>query len=152
MARDRHTCDIVLGSTWNAADGARARVIDADAGYVRFQHQDGRVEVTHHLRFRERFAPPYNARKVRSQFSMSLDNLESFHAFWVPAERRLTVRSARRSPEDAYKPSRGRGGAVPKEAIYVNTYSNPVSPDAFFGDLHDAIASFLRSACDPSAV
>lgn len=84
---------------------------------------------------------PYDARKVRSQFSMSLANLSQMHVFWRKAEQRISVRSTRRSIEDAYKPSRGRGGALPKEAIYVGTYTEPFPASAFITDLDDLLAS-----------
>lgn len=137
--------DVVAGARWPSRMGhGHAVVQSAAAGFVVFRFTDGKMllppEQMHHLNFRERFLAPYDARHVRSWFAMALANLQHFHAFMAPESTRLLARTARRSVADSFKPCRGRGGAVPPGSTYIGTYMAPLSPDSFFGDLHDALA------------
>lgn len=86
----------------------------------------------------------YDSRAVRQQFVMSLANLDHLHIFWCPRRDRIYARSARRLWTEAYKPCRGRGGAVPPSAHYVGTYSKPFSADVFMGDLDATIERIER--------
>jgi hypothetical protein len=84
----------------------------------------------------------YDQRTVRRQFVMSLANMDHLHIFWCPRRDRLYARSARRPWQEAYKPQRGRGGAVPPSARYVGTYTHPYKADEFLEDL-DALITRL---------
>jgi hypothetical protein len=149
MAHRQHAAsDIVPGSAWPCASGVGcAHVLSSAAGYVGFLFTDGAVQAEerlHHDEFRRLYVAPYDARAVRSWFSVCVANLQSFHVFWLPAARKLYARSTRRSVQDAFKPSRGRGGAVPQGAAYIGTYADPCTTEAFLGDLHDALADVGR--------
>jgi hypothetical protein len=144
MAYGPHAAsDIIPGSRWPCAAGQGCAIVLATAsGYVVFTFTDGAVvaqERLHHQQFRRLYVQPYDSRAVRSWFAMSIANLQEFHAFWFAGK--PYARTARRSVEDAYKPCRARGGAVPKGARYVGTYTAPLRPDSFFPDLHDALVS-----------
>lgn len=156
MARDRVSADITRGSIWRRADGSAAVVRSIAAGHVCITGSTGEIEVLHVNEFRATFTEsPYDARQVRSQFSMSVANLESFHAFWSMKEKRMYARSSACAPEDVRGAARGRP-ALPDDAIYVGTYSGSViaqprwgrrvmkSVEAFFDDLNDAIAAFFN--------
>jgi hypothetical protein len=135
---------ILPGSTWIGRDGpGYARVLEAVSGHVRFIDHAGAMRTVHHLQFRDLFEAPYEARAVRSQFSMSIANLVSFHAFWSLALKRLLARSSNRSIEDSRKAARG-SPALPPDAFHVGTYAQPITADAFFTDLNDALA--IRAA------
>lgn len=153
MEEDRHVShrphaaqDIVPGSRWVAMNGPGiATVIEAVEGYVTFTSFDGAVaarETLHHGIFRRAYAPPYDGRRLRSWFSMCVTNLQAFHVFWLNGK--PYARTARRSVADAFKPGRGRGGAVPQGATHIGTYTDPCTPDTFFSDLNDAIVSATR--------
>jgi hypothetical protein len=135
--------DIIPGSRWPCIKGpGDAIVLASAAGYVAFVLADSHVgaqDCLHHAQFRRLYAAPYDSRAIRSWFSMSVANLQEFHAFWLAGK--LYARTARRTIEEAFQPSRGRGGAVPKGARYVGTYTAPFRPDGFFPDLHDALVS-----------
>jgi hypothetical protein len=136
MARDRDAADITLGALWRGRSGGTARVLGIDAGYVRYMKDDGAVELVHQWYFRDRYVAPYDAKRCRSQFSMSLANLISFHAFWSPKLKRMFARSSNVDPSDCAAASRGRP-ALPADAIYIATYSEPATPEQFFEDLND---------------
>ncbi len=140
------TADVTPGSIWLGRYGGHARVISVEGGYVRFAREDGHVDPLpmHRWRFRELYLEPYDARRCRSQFSMSVANLVSFHAFYSPTARRMYARSANVPPSSCAGASRGRP-ALPADAIFIGTYESPVSPAAFFEDLNDALANVLRS-------
>lgn len=89
----------------------------------------------------ERF---YDTRAVRQQFVMSLANLDHLHMFWCPRRDRLYARSARRPWTEAYKPQRGRGGAVPPSARYIGTYTHPFNAEQFLEDL-DAVITRIHA-------
>lgn len=83
---------------------------------------------------------PYDARRLRSQFTMTVANLSSFHAFFDAAAKRLYARTAKLPAHESRSPSRGRP-PVPSNALYVGTYCEPVTADLFFDDLNDALAN-----------
>lgn len=93
----------------------------------------------------ERF---YDTRAVRQQFVMSLANLDHLHMFWCPRRDRLYARSARRPWTEAYKPQRGRGGAVPPSARYIGTYTHPFNAEQFLEDL-DAVITRIHAEQPP---
>jgi hypothetical protein len=134
---------ILVGSTWLGHAGGYARVLGTDCGCVDFMDQGGEIRREHHLQFRARFDAPYDASAVRSQFTMSIANLISLHAFWSPSLKRLLARSSNRSIEDSRKAARG-SPALPPDAFHVGTYAQPVDANAFFTDLNDALA--IRAA------
>lgn len=141
MERNRTTCDVVPGSTWIGINGV-AHVLDVSAGYVR--HSMGSVVCTmHHTVFRQQFSPTYDARQIRSQFSMTAKNLVTFHAFWSPSLRHAFYRSSGRDPDEAFKPSRG-SPAIPPDCIHVGTYDDRATTSRFLEDLHDVIACISR--------
>lgn len=137
--------DIVPGSRWPSARGpGHAIVRDAAAGWIEFTYSDGtrvlELERMHHTEFRKRFVAPYDSRALRSQFSMCLANLQSFHAFFGRRARRIFARSVSRPPEESRAAARG-SPAVPPDAVFVGTYYNPFAPDRFLDDLNDALAT-----------
>lgn len=137
----RDCCDIVPGSVWSRGDSS-AYVLGVAEGYVRYE-TGGEPELLHHSQFRALFSSPYDARKVRSQFSMSLANLVTFHAFWSPSANRMFARSVSRGdPTKAYAPARG-SPALPIDAIFVRTYDDRATPNDFFEDLNDVLASVI---------
>jgi hypothetical protein len=152
MARD--DTGIKAATLWAGREGGSARVLDVAAGYVRFVDQDDRVDVLHHYAFRERylspaetrqsvrqrFLDPATARRLGSQFAMSLANLASFHVFWSPTLKRMFARSLSVPLTECAAAARGRP-ALPADAVHVGTYADPASPDQFFEDLNDAIAT-----------
>lgn len=166
MARDRLAADVAPGSVWLTADASSsARVISTGSGYVRFE-ADGDVEIIHVHRFRERYVEPYDARRVRSQFAMSMANLENFHVFWSESQRKMYARTAKIAVQDCYKSARGRP-ALPPDAEWLETYSTgksiPGEPidviaptrwhqrglrcvEVFFDDLHAFLARRRRQA------
>lgn len=147
MAYAQPTRDIRTGEIFiDRRDGSRVIIVAAGNHYVEFMRGCDHIEIFYERHFRERFAATYDRARLRSQFSMSLANLDSFHAFWCPASQKLFARSAGRAVEDAYKPSRGRGGALPRTARYVGTYSNPCSPSTFLENLDDHLAKLQRCA------
>lgn len=159
MARDRTAGDITRGSMWQAREGqGGARVISTQAGYVCFEDaNDGATKILHHHRFRDRYAEPYDARALRSQFEMSLSNLDEYHAFWSPSKQKLYARSASAgAPGEVRGAARGRP-ALPDDAEFVGTYSNDAAIatpqwhrrgmtvfEAFIDDLHDVLARIFR--------
>lgn len=150
MMSDRFAADITRGSIWRASDGSHARVMSVCAGYVSFARR-GVIDRMHHHVFRNEFERPYDARRLRSQFSMTLNNLVSFHAFWGLTSRRLYARASNVRPEDCRTASRGRP-ALPADAVYVGQYSDAVimprqwhgpqltAYEKFLQDLHDVLA------------
>lgn len=157
-APDRLAADITRGSIWPARSGAgHARVLTVSSGYVRFARPDGTVEVLHHLRFRERFASPYDTRQFRSQFSMSLANLVSMHVFYSRAMNRVFMRSTSVPPPACAESARGRP-ALPADAVHVGTYSDKeiarrqwhrpglTAAEAFFQDLNDVVAEHFHTS------
>lgn len=147
MKRSGTTRDIVRGSMWSAREGVgTALVITVNLGFVVYEDETGRARTTLASRFRDRFEPPYDPREWRPRFCMSLANLLSFHAFWSERERRMYARTASKSIDDCYQPSRGRGGAVPRDAFYVGTYAIPASSDDFLEDLNDKLAERRSNA------
>lgn len=147
MAYAQPIRDVAQGQIWiDRRDASHVIIVTAGNHYVEFMRGRDRLEIFYERHFRERFTPAYDRVQLRSQFSTSLANLDSFHAFWCPASGRMFARSAGRSVSDAYKPSRGRGGAVPKTAMHVGSYSNPCPSSTFLEDLDDLIAKLQRSA------
>lgn len=169
MARDRNPADIVPGSTWITPDEASsALVISITAGYVTFEDaEDGAVRTLHCLRFREQYVAPYDAQQLRSQFSMTLSNLRSFHAFYSVSTGKLYARSDTIPIEECYKAARGRP-PLPTDAKHIDTYSvgksvpgeplDVIAPPRwhrngrlrciqfFFDDLHGFLRRLRRSA------
>ena len=164
MARDRIAGDITRGSRWPSRQGeSAARVVSTQAGYVCFEDAgDGEIKLLHHHRFRTIYAEPYDTRALRSQFEMSLSNLDEFHAFWTPSKQKLFARSASAgAPGEVRGAARGRP-ALPEDAEYVGTYSNDADIakpqwhrrgmtvfEAFIDDLHDVLARIFRN---PAAI
>lgn len=136
----RGAADIALGALWRGHGGGTARVLGIDAGYVRFMKDDGAVEHLHQWLFRERYVAPYDAKRCRSQFSMSLANLVSFHVFWSPMMKRMFARSSNVPPSDCAVAARGRP-ALPADAVFIATYAEPATPEQFFEDLNDQTCS-----------
>lgn len=148
--------DIIPGSTWPSADeSSAALVVSVRAGYVLFDEAaTGEVRTLYHARFREAYRAPYDARELRSQFTMSLKNLVECHVF-VDAKGKMYARSAKISPDECYTAARGRP-ALPPDARLIGTYNDVViapqrwqraalTPwEVFIGDLHDAIRRFCR--------
>lgn len=129
MSYRNSICDIVPGSTWNAADGASAVVIAAADGYVGFRRSSGSITVEHERDFRRAYCAIYDRAKLRSQFTMSLANLVEFTAWWLPSQRKLVCRSVACS----------RRFAIPLGALPVGTYGEPCSAQTFFEDLDDVL-------------
>lgn len=159
-SRDRRTCDIAPGSTWNARAGDGCAIVIRIVGaYVEFEDEAGRLHMgpgaMYHAHFRERYVEPYDAQQCRSQFSMSLANLANFHAFWSPSQRRMYARSATGDPAEVRGAARGRP-ALPADAEYIGTYAVDEREDgtqprrmgpceAFLEDLNDLLASIGRT-------
>lgn len=145
MAYARPIRDMHRGDIWTDLHDPIERVVIVAAGnhYVEFMAAGGVVAIWYDAHFRARYAPVCDRTAIRAQFAMSLANLDSFHAFWCPVVRRMFARSTSRSVDDAYRPGRGRGGAVPRSALYIGTYSNPCPPEDFLGDL-DALMVKIR--------
>jgi hypothetical protein len=142
MDRENPARDILLRSYWESA-GRRVQVLSTGGGHVRYW--DGcAAEILHHSQFRTRFKPVYDRNAMRSQFSMSLCNLEEFHAFFSPSVRRFFARCVSRSPEQSFAPSRG-ASALPKDSIFVGTYAKAFSPADFLDDI-DAIVEKVLGA------
>lgn len=133
-----YTADIAPGSQWAGKDGTKVRVLSTTSTHVQFDGPAG-VRLLHHWHFREHYSSPYDARKVRSQFSMSLAVLATFHAFWSPGLRKMLARSDSRRPQECYRAARG-SPALPPDAVYVNTYASPAHPSNFEEDLNDVLA------------
>jgi hypothetical protein len=155
--RDRSAADIGLGSIWCRGDGTCAIVRSVNARHVTFTDHVGAIDTFHVNRFREVFVEsPYDARDVRSQFSMSVANLDSFHAFWSPSQKRMFARSAACRPEDVRTAARGRP-PLPPDAEFIGTYAGKIvvhqgwkqrvmcSVDAFFDDLNDRLIELFRA-------
>jgi hypothetical protein len=154
MARARDPGDIIVGSIWTGRTGGSARVLSVSAGYVRFVDASGEPDTRHQWEFRRRYMSPREARQAareqhlprdvigrcRSQFSMSIANLVACHIFFSRTCSRIFARSSGVPLEECHKPARGRP-ALPPDAIHIGTYAEPASPDAFFEDLNDALAS-----------
>ena len=87
----------------------------------------------------------YDRKRLRSQFSMTIVNLQSCHAFFSPALKRFFGRNTKRPPDQARSPSRGSPG-VPHDAVFIGTYSHPCSAEVFFEDLDDALAAGRSAA------
>ncbi len=140
MDRENPARDILPRSYWEAP-GACVQVLATGGGYVRFWN--GRcAELLHHVLFRARFRQAYDRHAFRSQFSMSLCNLEEFHAFFSPSVRRFFARAVNRSPEDSYSARRG-SAALPSDALFVGTYAESFSPSDFLNDIDDVIERIL---------
>jgi hypothetical protein len=135
MAYERPIRDMPRGALWEDHDGALVRILDAGERHVSFRRIGGPAECLHEMRFRERYRPYYNAPALRSQFQVSLANLERFNVFWVPRLRRILARSIGCTREFA----------VPDGALHVGIYSQPCSAKAFFSDLDDVIRKQLRT-------
>lgn len=140
MARDTGAADITVGALWLGRIDGSARVLTVTAGYVRFMDTDGEPQVMHQHQFRRQFVQPYDARRLRSQFTMSLANLGSFHLFFSRSLGRIFARNPTLDLDDCRTASRGRP-ALPPDAEYVNTYTEPVRTDALFDDLNDVLAT-----------
>lgn len=126
-------------------DGSQVIIVSAGTRYVEFMRGRDRVEIYYLRHFLERFRPHYDRARIRQQFLMSLANLHHLHAFWCPISKRLLVRNGKRSPEEAYKPRRGRGGAVPKTALYVGTFWHPMNGAEFLEELDALITKRLHA-------
>jgi hypothetical protein len=155
MAFGRNIRDIARGSIWiDCEDGSRVIVKSAGNHYVEFMRGRDQLETWYDQHFRKRFLAERSVARlerdrmlraaVRKQFSMSLANLDHLHAFWCPVSSRLFVRNVKREPSEAYKPSRGRGGAVPASARYIGTYANPCNAEDFLEDL-DALITRINA-------
>lgn len=77
-------------------------------------------------------------RHIRSQFATSRCNLGRFTAYWIPGERRLTVRSS----------SITRAFELPAGAILIGTFDADCPTDDFLADLADVIRH--SPECDPT--
>jgi hypothetical protein len=136
---------VTQGDIWiDEHDGSQVIVVSAGARHVEFMRRRDLIEIYYTRHFLERFRPHYDRARIRRQFVMSLVNLNHLHAFWCPVSKRLLVRTGARPPEEAYKPRRGRGGAVPLTAIYVGTYWHPLDGDEFLEDLDALITKRLH--------
>lgn len=80
------------------------------------------------------------ARQIRSQLSMSLNNLQRIHIFWSPGNRRIYARDGRLSLEDAPKSGTGRP-ELPPDAVFVDTYEHGADSFQVLRDVGDVIAS-----------
>lgn len=78
--------------------------------------------------------------------NVSLCNLAGCHFFWSPSRRRLYAREARRRIEDCYRPSRGRGGALPADALYIGCYVHGIAARVVLEDLYDTLRRHARSS------
>jgi hypothetical protein len=132
------------GEIWiDQMDTTQVIVVRAGDKYVEFMRYRT-TEIYWIRHFLERFAPYYHRKQIRDQFQQALVNLDAFHAFWCPERHRLFARTAKGDPNEAYKPTRGRGGAVPASAHYIGTYTYPFNADEFLGDL-DALITRLNA-------
>lgn len=135
--RENPARDILDGSTWER-QGALVEVLSTAGGYVRI----GDGTVMHHTRFRAQYTQPYDRSRFRSQFSMSLCNLEEFHAFFSPSVRRFFARCVSRPPEEAFKATRG-AAALPPDCVFVGTYAKSFSASDFLNDIDDIVEKLL---------
>lgn len=142
--------DVIAGSRWISATGKAPALVRGSAeGYVDFTAAGVRQRM-HHEQFRREYLEPYASRQVRSQFAMCIANLQAFHAFWSTEARRIFARSIGRPPNESRVAARG-SPAVPAEAIYIGTYSDPFTPEAFLADLNDALATAVADAARSAA-
>lgn len=140
--RENAARDILPRSYWEAP-GECVQVLSTAGGYVRIW--DGKAaRHMHHLQFRAAFRQAYDRNAFRSQFSMSLCNLEEFHAFFSPSVRRFFARCVNRTPEKAFAATRG-AAALPKDSIFVGTYAESFSPSDFLNDIDDLVEKILGS-------
>lgn len=85
---------------------------------------------------------------LRSKVSMSLCNLEHFHAFWSGSRRTIFCRSVARS--DPFAPARG-APALPSDAVQIGTYAMPCSSALILQDLLDLLlARRAQDLAEPS--
>ncbi|HSW83481.1 MAG TPA: hypothetical protein VLH12_08405 [Usitatibacter sp.] len=143
MDRDNPARDILPNSYWDA-NGVCVQVLSTGGGYVR-AWDGSAVQHLHHVQFRIAFREVYDRRAFRSQFSMSLCNLDEFHAFFSPSVRnRFFARCVTRSPEDAFTARRGQP-ALPPDCVFVGTYAKSFSASSFLDDI-DAIVERILGA------
>jgi len=77
--------------------------------------------------------------RLTSQIAMSLCNLQLVNFFWSSSCRRLFARAGFRDIEDCYRPSRGRGGALPSDAVHVGFYEHGIGTSIVLQDIDDAL-------------
>jgi hypothetical protein len=153
MAFERPIHDIQQGDIWidqrwtGEPREAQVAIVSAGNKYVVFMRHREPEPPMFAEHFRERFAPLIARARLRSQFSMSLANLDNCHVFFSPTLRKMFARSARVDPGEVFNSARGRP-ALPKDSLHIGTYADPVSPEAFFEDLHDELAA---AGCIPGA-
>jgi hypothetical protein len=138
--RDNPARDIPPRSYWEAT-GACVQVLSTAGGYVR-AWDGATVRHLHHLQFRAEFHQAYDRNAFRSQFSMSLCNLEEFHAFFSLSMRRFFARCVNRPPEDSFRATRG-AAALPPDAVYVGSYAKTFSASDFLKDVDDIVEELL---------
>lgn len=136
MDRENPARDIVPRSYWEAEDVC-VQVLSTAGGYVRYWDGSAARHM-HHLKFRAAFRQAYDRDAFRKQFSMSLCNLEEFHAFFSPSVRRFFARRVSRTPEESFAATRG-AAALPGDAIFVGTYAKSFSPSDFLNDIDDLL-------------
>ena len=140
MDRENAARDILPRSYWEAP-GVCVQVLSTAGGYVRIW--DGAIaRHVHHAQFRGEFRQAYDRNAFRSQFSMSLCNLEEFHAFFSPSVRRFFARCVSRPPEEAFKATRG-ATALPADSLFVGTYARSFSASDFLEDIDDVVEKIL---------
>jgi hypothetical protein len=142
MDRENPARDILPNSYWEAP-GTCVQVLSTAGGYVR-AWDGAEARHVHHAKFRAEFRQAYDRNAFRSQFSMSLCNLEEFHAFFSPSVRRFFARAVNRSPEECFAARRG-SAALPADAVFVATYAKSFSPSDFLNDIDDVIERLLGS-------
>lgn len=130
--------DIVAGSTWNNRDGTSIVVHDTAERYVQFTDALGARFLVPEGEFRARFTPIYDRQGLRSQFQMSIANLDRFHVYWIADEGRILARSI----------GCRRQFQIPAGAKLVGLYSHPCTPEAFFDDL-DELIRLAAGPADP---
>src|SRR6185369_14403692 len=148
MDRENPARDILPRSYWESP-GARVQVLSTAAGYVR-AWDGAAVRHVHHLAFRSEFAQAYDRNAFRSQFSMSLCNLEEFHAFYSHSVRRFFARCVTRAPEEAFAATRG-AAALPKDSVFVGTYAKSFSASDFLNDIDDIVEKILGPGAEVRA-
>lgn len=134
--------DILPRSVWDGR-GSRVRILATAGGYVRYVRLEGPPSMlVHHLAFRREFAPRYNRRAMKSQFSMSCSNLAEFRAYWIGDPERFLARSV--ACQRAFR--------IPAGAVEIGVYAHPFNPDAFLADLDCVIATIDNQARRSAAV
>jgi hypothetical protein len=93
--------------------------------------------------------------QLLAQIAMSLCNIQAVRFWWSASTSRLYARTMRRPAEDAFKPTRGRGGAVPADSVLVGEYEHErvnsrgqvikTSATQVLSDLEDLLAGLVAT-------